>query len=271
MLINEILFEDKKSRSQILDRDGFKKLLPRLSVALKNMEAGRKIYRGTPNQNAIVYVDPTTSERASRNTTNQYNLLFSYVLPSWKNWPKRSRALICSGDYNTASSYSYGGLPYIVLPLDDPMVGICPDYDFWDSFEINPNTFNDLFVDFYKTFTLIFRREYPNIKWPASTNDLESLLQAIQLIEKLSAEDPQTMAKVIDDFESSKYGASRRKTLGKILSSGDIINQLSKFFDPRKNGFKLTQYSSYQATTTEVWLSAPCVLIKPSAFDSLIN
>ena len=271
MLINEILFEDTKSRSQVIDRDGFKKLLPQLSIALKQQEAGNKIYRGTPSQTAIIYVDPTTSERASRNTTNQYNLLFSHVLPSWKNWPKRSRALICSGDYNTAKAYSYGGLPYIVLPLGDPNIGVCPYYDFWDSFDVNPNTFNDLFVDFYKSFKMIYWNEYPNISWPTSTNDLESLLQAIQLIEKFSAEDPKTMAKVTDDFESSNYGASRRRTLSKIFTSGNIINELSKFYDPRKNGFTLTPYSSYQSTTTEVWLSAPCVLIKPSAFDSLIN
>ena len=271
MLISDILFEDEKSRSQVLDQDGFKSLLPQLSIALKQNEVGNRIYRGTPNQTAIVYVDPTTAERASRNTTNQYNLLFSHVLPSWKNWPKRSRALICSGDYNTARSYSYSGSPYIVLPLDNPMIGICPYYDFWDSFEINPNTFNDLFVDFYKSFRMIFSDEYPKMNWPASTNDLESLLQAIQLIEKLSAEDPKTMAKVVDDFESSKYGASRRRTLSEIFSSGDIINSLSKFYDPKKNGFALTQYSSYQSTTTEVWISAPCVLIKPNAFDSLIN
>lgn len=271
MLINEILFEDAKSRSQVLDRDGFKKLLPQLSIALKQQEAGNRIYRGTPSQTAIIYVDPTTSERASRNTSNQYNLLFSHVLPSWKNWPKRSRALICSGDYNTARAYSTSGAPYIVLPLDNPNIGVCPYYDFWDSFEITPNTFNDLFVDFYKTFRMIYSEEYPNINWPDSTNDLESLLQAIQFIEKLSAEDPKTMARVADDFESSGWGSGGRRILIKIFTSGNIINELSKFYDPKKNGFTLTPYSSYQSTTTEVWVSAPCVLIKPNAFDSLIN
>jgi hypothetical protein len=269
MLINEILFEDAKSRSQVLDRDGFKKLLPQLSIALKQQEAGNRIYRGTPNQTSIIYVDPTTSERASRNTTNQYNLLFSHVLPSWKNWPKRSRALICSGDYNTARSYSTSGSPYIVLPLDNPNIGVCPYYDFWDSFEINPNTFNDLFIDFYKSFRMFYSEEYPKINWPESTDDLESLLQTIKLVEKLSAEDPRTMAKVVDDFESG-WGSGRR-TLSKIFTSGDIINKLSKFYDPKKNGFILTPYSSYQSTTTEVWVSAPCILIKPSAFDSLVN
>lgn len=268
MLISEILYEDYGATvSRAISVDEFKQLLPQLSLAIKQTEAGNRIYRGIPSDTPIVYVDPSKAERVSANTSNEYNILFSHILPSWQKFPKRNRSLICSGNYGRANSYSGGNKAYIVMPLGNPLIAICPHEDFWDSFDISPPDFNDLFRDFYKAFRIVF----DELKLPVKLATIEDIVRFLKLIDKVLIEEPKQLAKVVDDFESGFWGKDRRKTVLNLLTSGDSINALDKFFEPTKNSFGLWSYNEYLSVPNEVWFSGPAVLIKQEAFDKFFN
>lgn len=266
MLISEILYEDYAGDvSRAITVDEFKQLIPKLSLAIQQNEAGNRIYRGIPTESPIVYIDPNKAERVSANTSNEHNILVSHVLPSWQKFPKRSRSLICSGDYRSAGSYSRIGA-HIVMPLGNPLIAVCPYLDFWDSFDISPPDFNDLFSDFYKTFILFF----DELKLPPKITGVQDMARFLKLLDAEVVQSPKGMAKVVEDFESGRL-TSRRRSLAKMLTSGDSISELDKFFEPTKNAFGLWPYAEYQTVPHEVWFSSPAVLIQPSAFDKFFN
>ena len=57
----------------------------------------------------------------------------------------------------------------------------------------------------------------------------------------------------------------------KILTSGDAIKTIDRYYSPDSNGFKLTPLSELKASFNELWFSAPAVLISPEQFDRLMK
>ena len=84
------------------------------------------------NSTEILRGDSSRLKRESANTGNHYNVLFSEILPSWTSFPKRNRSWICSNNKDYAFNF---GTPHYVFPVGDPLLGICPDMDWWNSFE----------------------------------------------------------------------------------------------------------------------------------------
>jgi hypothetical protein len=275
MKIDEILLEadygDKQSRSTPLSVEEFKKLLPNLQVALQQAEKGVRIYRGLRRFDVtMLYTDPTKSERVSANTSNELTLLVSSVLPSWKSWPKRSRSLICTGSYEYAKSYTSGD-PLIVLPIGNPDIGVVPDKDFWDGFGNlpPPSDFNDLFRQFNGGFRHVFQRKF---HIPRNNVDVELLQNEIKAIDSAVVTEPEKMKEVIAYFLGSHtWNPVYQKQMVKILTSGDAIKTIDRYYSPDANGFELRPLSELKASFNELWFSAPAVLISPEQFDRLMN
>jgi hypothetical protein len=99
------------------------------------------IYRGIKDISSdYAYIDSNKGKlRTSANTENYMTLLMDN-LPSWKNYPKRSRGIICS----TSTNVSGYGTVYKVFPYDNAKIGICPSFDVWESFH---KTSNAPFID----------------------------------------------------------------------------------------------------------------------------
>jgi hypothetical protein len=74
-------------------------------------------------------VDPRTTLRRSANTHNTYTMYMDNS-PIWSDFPKRSHSMICSSGYYAED---FGNL-YAVFPYDNTPIGICPDFDLWESF-----------------------------------------------------------------------------------------------------------------------------------------
>ena len=95
------------------------------------------IYKGMTSCGPYILSDPSKIQRESANTYNYYTVLFDN-LPSWSEYPKRSKSLICTSELNIAFGYSdtkENGALYIVIPKDNTKIGICPTYDIWDAFD----------------------------------------------------------------------------------------------------------------------------------------
>ncbi len=265
MLINEILLEDDKyGRTKAITVAEFRALIPQLQVALDRTARGHRIYRGSPNPAPLVYTDPTKVERVSRNTTNELTLLVSHILPSWQEWPKRSRSLICSESYDTADTYSNGGA-YIVLPLGDPNIAVVPGLDFWDGFDMSPPDFNHNFGEFLRSFRAIA----PNIEIPTKIVTVQEMVQVLKTYDA-AFKYPELVNKMIGELS-----ASRVYRIGKmvdLLTSGNSIATLDEFFSPERNSFRMFRYSQYENFLNyEVWFSAPAVLVRQQMFNKLMN
>ena len=114
------------------------------------------IWRGdrkfnTPTGKANI-VDVNKTTRVSANTSNHYTLIFDNH-PEMKDFPKRSKSLICSTDYDRAKQYQgfLRGAPYIILPTNNSTIGFVKHLDIWDVYvelfgkSMSISTANDVF------------------------------------------------------------------------------------------------------------------------------
>jgi hypothetical protein len=95
----------KKVTKSFDDAAAFSKYKPKIQPAIEAYARNSVIWRGVPSNRKILVVDPTKVERKAANTTNYMNLLQSN-LPSWQDYPRRNRSLVCSADSSYASLYS---------------------------------------------------------------------------------------------------------------------------------------------------------------------
>lgn len=76
-------------------------------------------------------IDTNKFNRKSANTHNYYTIWMDNH-PSWSDYPKRSKSLICSMSEDYAGSF--GDLK-LIIPADGNKIGICSDDDLWTSFD----------------------------------------------------------------------------------------------------------------------------------------
>lgn len=69
-------------------------------------------------------------KRESANTTNHYTVILDAVLP--KEFPKRSKSIICANWKNRGHAKGYG-VPYAIIPFDKVKIGICPEHDMFET------------------------------------------------------------------------------------------------------------------------------------------
>lgn len=98
--------------------------------SLDNASHNDYIYRGDTDWRADhIHFNSLQSSRKSDNTYNYYTELID-TLPAFKDFPKRSRSLICTPSKTKAKPY---GKLYKIFPFDGAKIGICPHKDIWDS------------------------------------------------------------------------------------------------------------------------------------------
>lgn len=102
------------------------------NVAWELLKKGHPMIRGiNESVGHLIYVKPSEIERRSRwASSNCYTAIFP-VLPSWINYPKRSRSIVFTSSKYKA--YEYGS-NYAVILKNDAKIGACPKEDFWYSF-----------------------------------------------------------------------------------------------------------------------------------------
>ena len=270
MLVSEI-YGKKLDRTKPLSPLQFKALAPSLDLAISKYLNKARIYRGTRREDNIVYTDPTTQPRVSANTKNYYTMLISSgTLPSWKNWPPRDKALICSGDFYTSAGYSYMGDPYVVLPIGNPKIAVASNADFWDSFQLPLNRLNNYIEKFYNELAVAFNAKHDvHIADELPDKSLEEFMLGIHHIEQMVDSDPELAETIFSKTDRMYY--AEMKYLKGVLTSGDIVGGLDNFLNPTNAGFKLTDLENYTKTEKEVWFSATAVLIRPEALNQILS
>src|SRR5574344_698462 len=147
MRYKEILFENLNEIYKPLSINDID--FNKCDVALENYKKGIRIYRGMPSDIPILYGDYSNNIRRSTDTNNYYTEILDNS-PDWRDYPKRSKSFICSVAQARAKSCSNGHDFYVVLPLNDPVIGVCGTNDIWYGFDLKKYGIPDLYY-FNKT------------------------------------------------------------------------------------------------------------------------
>ena len=261
----------KQTRSVELSKDQIIKLLKSgdYDTALKNKT---KIYRGVNLKPDYVVIDPTKFTRLSANTANIYMTLLD-TFESWKDYPKRSKSLICSTSYDTANKY---GHLYIVLPKNDAKIGICPKNDIWSSFYRTIDT--DLHSFNYTLNEYILKLIENEFKFKFNQNygvKLINILKSIRSINKIKDQcyiniknkqielEKYIMKSMFTDFiDNNKYN--------------NLYDYVETLFDPVKNHFKLINIKYLDNvvdnySSRECWTDSKSLLIYKESYDKLLK
>jgi hypothetical protein len=222
-------------------------------------DAAFKLYRGNKYRVGSKFMTGNSlkTNRASRNTDNFYTELLSNVLPSWKDWPRRDQCFVCTTSPATAVDFGRGLGGFRVYPKGDPIIGICPTFDFWQGFRgyggevlftlrSSLHLFNNSFLQL-------------SIDLASLTNDRKinpdiSLTETLKKIDVLWAKKDSTLFRClvsrnfIDQFSGNKV----KEYFKKYPTFTAMLNDA---FDPVKNGFQKGNLSSlpYVHENHEVW------------------
>jgi hypothetical protein len=235
-----------------------------------------QIYRGINANFEFGIVDPSRYTRVSKNTSNHYTLLLD-TFSTWKNYPKRSKSLICTTNSEYAEGFGNGDV-YVVIPINGSKIGMCPTGDIWTSFDSldpyfahNLKIFNigiEAILEYclnpidYDDITGTELIKYINVagdKIKEMDNaELKSLTDYIKPLFKLYTE--ADYIKFVEDFVESN------------LSLSTFIENL---MNPEKNGFDFIttkgQGKLLDFEENEIWTSGKSLLIKEQLFEAFKN
>jgi hypothetical protein len=202
------------------------------------------LYRGAGYNGDIMYLNPSSYTRKSKDDTNNYyTLLFDEILPSWKNYPKRSKSVIMTDDKGYASDY---GNLYIVLPFNGSlMASTKPNTsDIWYSFDYKLNTLNAHLEEMFD--------EYGLNGQDSNASILEKEINKLGEIMRKE--------NVRDNRLGKLFNESRYKTL---------IDFLNDYYNPngRIDLFKTNNINIQK--DQEVWTSGPCYVIDYYKYQQL--
>lgn len=241
-LFTEILVEAAPKYTTQDDTSAVEMLRAHCSDALWMLTNNTPIYRGDKqlrgNYADFLYVDPSDTVRKSANTTNFYTSVFD-VIPSWADWPKRSRSFIGSNDPRTAGAFDSGVRPWILIPFNGVQIGVCSGSDLWDT-QVRLSTQNYMIDDLNSVFEGVDCEEYSDLD-KLSDSDLSFLNERLHTQFQTTSDVKEWVASVYSpkSLQMERYTTS---TLPKTLMARG---------------------------SREVWVSGKCVMISPSMWDRL--
>lgn len=210
----------------------FSEIINNSNLSQKNKFLFRKF---DSNYGDFLFTDPkeSPSHRIApwSECGNWHNLIISN-LPSWRNYPRRNRSMICAG-WERSVQHNGSDL-YLVIPFDRTKIGVCKNDDFWTSFNVKSNINRWIF-------NVIERLDTELGYELKSDNDWESLL-------------PYLNRRYSCDFF---YGYKKNDTL---------LNNLDSFLNPNNNEFKLETFSGVSTiqknNCRECWFEDPAILVR---------
>jgi hypothetical protein len=234
----------KKSRSEeINDKTKSLDKLIYKYTGNKSIENRTTIYRGKKDTNRpILYVQPSKYKRESMHS-HQYHMILIDNSKYWKDYPKRTRSIICSTDKSIKARFEYDEEfeLYQVVPKLNARIAICPEEDMWYSFKTGFKIINKMVKD--SDFKI---------------DDIESFNDAID-----------TMSDGVMAFKYIKQSIveapinKKQKEYIKKYNCNNLYELIDYCLSPELNGFKLTTYNDNFKLSGkhEVWTDADSLMI----------
>jgi hypothetical protein len=182
--------------------------------------------------------------------------------PAWKNYPKRSKALICSTNEGTASGF---GQVQIIIPADSNKIGCCNENDLWGSFSFLSNKLGanmETMDDFVSNTHHLFK--IADVDTVLAEKNYDDLVYALKKVTK------ETVQEWAD--------ASRNHDAKLMLSAFDkhgyetLHDLWADCMDPDENDFELFTAATFknQYRDLEIWIQGPCQTIDYDYFQKVI-
>lgn len=226
------------------------------SDAYENATNGYFIYKGMYielDPNKAHHLEPIKN-RPSQNTLNFYTLWVNNS-PAWSEYPKRN--VICSTSERNASDY--GLRTYAILPRNGSKIGVCSDFDMWESFDLGGGMANA--DDANRFFKYIFEDYYKKI--PSTYKELVNMLQNIEVDEKyIHGHLDQIM---------SRHGLNK-STLIPVVEEKGMFGLFTRMFSTK--GFQISSVddlSKYSGEAREVWFDNDFIAIDHENIGNIIK
>ena len=237
-----------ESRSKNIDFDEATNIIKTKCKKAYDTMLVSPIFRGVENNTNSMFVDPKKGKpRKSANTKNYYTYIIDNS-PAWKNYPKRSKSIICTTDAGYAMGF---GTTYRVFPYDGAKIGVCPTGDLWSSF------------------------------WGILKDDLDSVNDALSKIfdfygVKLDDSSYKMFKESFKVFDNSynvfnykkeyiykhfPYNIEFIKELLNGYNGKNFYKKVENMFNPKKNEFELKKIGDSLPVNKEVWTDSKSVLI----------
>lgn len=248
-----------------------------------NHDAG--IYRGIRNFNkTYALVKPSQVKRKSRNTSNIYTALMD-ILPSWREWPKRSLSIICSSSVGYAARYSGPpispdwesvGAVYCVLPKNESRIAICSADDIWNSFVVISDRWGkdsmDLFNETFETiFSQLLKFSGVLVQDDIKKFDGNQMKKFLSKADEITKETNALKDSLIYLENRYAFFITVIEDIRKYKNEKNLtwLEYFDELLNPIDNGFTLSTIEMYNPDSfREVWTDADCLLIRMSQYDS---
>jgi len=224
------------------------------------LDSDKVLYRGAPYGGDYYHIDPKTGTRESANTSNEYTLIMDND-PRWKDYPKRSKSLICTTSTRKTNHY---GNTYMVFAKDGSRYGVCPTDDLWQSFStfkgLSMGSVNHYLRDLGEETGVV---EYDSMAMHSDTTYREVMVNINNIGEYLD--------NIVKTHTDPNYGVID------TLMDNDIFRMWYKtdrkpfakwfmdMYDPKTNDFYVTEDVNKIFTTgvksKEVWTEGESVLV----------
>lgn len=254
--IAHTILQETRSRTRRLS------LMEAVNMAKNNCSqwswGNTSLYRGTLNyKNPYKFFDPTKFNRTSKAGFNYYNLIIDNT-KQWGGFPKRSKSVIATTDYDTASKY---GTVYHVIPFDSAVFGVCPTNDIYTSFPKTLGKVGKYAYDFAEDLAQL---------WNELSDGSERLNDENW---KVFEKQLQEMGEKLIEYRNSDYeiydlvmelGRKGSYIYRSFIESDmtDFVEFLvDKAINPEKNRFQIQTYP-VDANKAEVWTENPVILVR---------
>lgn len=239
------------------------------SDAVEAYKQGHRLFRGDKSllNYKGVYIIPGT--RKSQDTSNIYNKLMSDILPSWKNYPKRNKSIICTTKQAMASIYAAGdneNAAFAIFPSNDTIIAVCPKADAWHSFSYlgkltkieSINMFNERLKMLIVDLLNIPYKETENI----FVSDNETILDIFNKMEKILKEND-NIYKIVHGKRHDNTVDNLLKLLQVNIKAGrSLLSCFDILLSPKKNNFILANIFDVPSGNKEVWFSSECMTVR---------
>lgn len=261
---------------------------PEFSQAVEAYKNNQIIYRGDNLEVLGAYVIPGIRVSAD-GEYNVYTKLLSDILPSWREYPKRNRAAICTNDYKYTNLY---GNRYCIFPINDTKIGICSKNDIWASFielsrkySISITQFNTLIVKLMarvlNTYEAIIAEYFRE-----DTNTVIQLFNSFEPAFKMRIDEYKTKNNV-SEIDINKFrrfihldvSIEYYRILSSLVANSEknisLLQFFNKLLNPENNGFQLGDINSIPEAvrnigSQELWFSAPYLMVNEDVIEQIL-
>ncbi len=220
------------------------------------------IFRGMTGTKDFMVVDYSKGERSSTNTDNFYTVIFDNS-PYFKDYPKRSKSMICSNSIAYAENYTGWSEPYAIIPFDGTKIAVCPRQDIWET-KIPQ--------------TSVFSRSVKNLELIQYSDHFTSGKSGISSETNKLSEIQEKLKQRLNNDQDFR-ATFKHKNVNEIIN--DIFNDLHpdtlnfrlmsipNFSSTFKNS--LDKFKTREGGSNECWVSGPCVAIRLNVYLKLID